>query len=53
MNETSHLSELTFDLSKLCRNPMQLPTSTEQLVQDYITAHGGQSQTAQVFRILF
>uniref|UniRef100_F7AS27 IMD domain-containing protein n=1 Tax=Ciona intestinalis TaxID=7719 RepID=F7AS27_CIOIN len=34
LNEVSNLHELTSDVARLCRNPKQLPTSTDQLVQD-------------------
>ena len=36
LDEVASLCELTSDLGNLCRNPKQLPTSTEQLIQDYI-----------------
>lgn len=36
LDEVASLCELTADLGNLCRNPKQLPTSTEQLIQDYI-----------------
>ena len=36
LDEVASLCELTADLGGLCRNPKQLPTSTEQLIQDYI-----------------
>ena len=48
LNEANHLSDLSADMSRLCRNPKQLPTSTEQLVQDYIDAHTEQSPSTQV-----
>jgi len=44
MNEMSHLHELSSDVTRLCRNPKQLPTSTEQLVQDFIRAHSNAAQ---------
>nr|CAB3264071.1 metastasis suppressor protein 1 [Phallusia mammillata] len=40
MNEVSHLHELGSDVTRLCRNPKQLPTSTDQLVQDFVCING-------------
>ncbi|XP_002128096.2 protein MTSS 2 [Ciona intestinalis] len=39
LNEVSNLHELTSDVARLCRNPKQLPTSTDQLVQDFIAVN--------------
>ena len=39
LHEVDHLKDLTADMENLCRNPMQLPTSTEQLIQDFIAAN--------------
>ena len=52
LNEASHLHDLCEDMSRLCRNPKQLPTSTDQLVQDYIAANGVQSPSVQVSSII-
>ena len=39
LNEVNHLSDLSEDLTNLCRNPKQLPTTTEQLINDFISAN--------------
>jgi len=39
LHEVDHLKDLTSDMENLCRNPKQLPTSTEQLIQDFIAAN--------------
>ncbi|CAK8671933.1 unnamed protein product [Clavelina lepadiformis] len=45
LNEVTHLHDLTSDITRLCRNPKQLPTSTDQLVADFLSANS-QSSTS-------